>query len=375
MRKKRSAKKSSTMTEVSQPPINSSTTKVTEGRDIEKMSESNNENTNKAGAFGLDIGTSRIVFAKGEGKSQSQSQLNAFLTVPYSKMTESILKQRKITYTKNNTSLFVYGNDSETFAGVFNIAPRRPMSHGVLNASETMGLQIIQAVIELVLPRSQKKDMLCFSIPAGSGNELDDANLVYHEAVVKSFLESRGYQAKAVNEGLAVVFSELQEENFTGIGISCGGGMCNVCVSFLAVPVVSFSMAKAGDYVDASASIATGESSPKVRDYKEHQLDLSRSPRDKIENALHIYYEDVLHSLISKLTEEFENSQSIPKVDRPLPMILSGGTSKPKGFLQKFDQMLKNSNFPIPVSEVRLAKNPLTATAEGCYVAAMSELE
>jgi hypothetical protein len=37
--------------------------------------------------------------------------------------------------------------------------------------------------------------------------------------------------------------------------------------------------------------------------------------------------------------------------------------------------MLKNSNFPIPVSEVRLAKNPLTATAEGCYVAAMSELE
>jgi activator of 2-hydroxyglutaryl-CoA dehydratase len=83
----------------------------------------------------------------------------------------------------------------------------------------------------------------------------------------------------------------------------------------------------------------------------------------------------VLHSLISKLTEEFENSQSIPKVDRPLPMILSGGTSKPKGFLQKFDQMLKNSNFPIPVSEVRLAKNPLTATAEGCYVAAMSELE
>lgn len=371
---KQSTKKSTTTRRKKIPPVDSSTTTVTEGRNIEKMSESNDENV-KAGAFGLDIGTSRIVYAKGEGKNQTQSELNAFLTVPYSKMTEGILKQRKISYTKNNTSLYVYGNDSETFAGVFNVAPRRPMSHGVLNASETMGLQIIQAVIELVLPRSQKKDMLCFSVPAGSGNETDDANLVYHEAVLKSFLESRGYQAKAVNEGLAVVFSELQEENFTGIGVSCGGGMCNVCVSFLAVPVVSFSIAKAGDYIDVSAATATGESTPKVRSFKETNLDLSRAPRDKIENALHIYYEDVLRSLIAKLTEEFENSQHIPKVERPLPLIISGGTSKPKGFLQKFDQMLKDSNFPIPISEVRLAKNPLTATAEGCYVAAMSELE
>lgn len=374
MIKKRSAKKSSEdALETIPPEISSNKTLVTKGRKVKKMSESNEDN--KAGAYGLDIGTSRIVFAKGEGRNQTQSQLNAFLTVPYSKMTEGILKQRKISYTKNNTNLYVYGNDSETFAGVFNVAPRRPMSHGVLNASETMGLQIIQSVIELVLPRTQKKDMLCFSVPAGSGNETDDANLVYHEAVLKSFLESRGYQAKAVNEGLAVIFSELQEENFTGIGISCGGGMCNVCVSFLAVPVVSFSIAKAGDYVDTSASMATGESQPKVRDYKEHQLDLSRAPRDKIENALHIYYEDVLRSLIAKLTEEFESSQHIPKVDRPLPLIISGGTSKPKGFLQKFDQMLKDSEFPIPISEVRIAKNPLTATAEGCQVAAMSELE
>jgi hypothetical protein len=374
MTKKRSEKKSSISALENIPPEDSSNkTLVTKGRKVKQMSESNDDN--KAGAYGLDIGTSRIVFAKGEGRNQTQSQLNAFLTVPISKMTEGILKQRKISYTKNNTSLFVYGNDSETFAGVFNVAPRRPMSHGVLNASETMGLQIIQSVIELVLPRSQKKDMLCFSVPAGSGNETDDANLVYHEAVLKSFLESRGYQAKSVNEGLAVIFSELQEENFTGIGISCGGGMCNVSVSFLAVPVVSFSIAKAGDYVDASASMATGESSPKIRDYKEHQLDLSRSPRDKIENALHIYYEDVLRSLITKLTEEFESSAHIPKVERPLPLILSGGTSKPKGFLQKFDQMLKDSNFPIPISEVRLAKNPLTATAEGCQVAAMSELD
>jgi hypothetical protein len=348
-------------------------TPVTKGRKIKTMSES--KPINNAEALGLDIGTSRIVTAFGGGKIHTQSQLNAFLTVPFSKMTEGILKQRKISYLKNSSSLFVYGNDSDNFASVFNVAPRRPMAQGVLNANEAMGQQVIQSIIEMILPRSTKNDMLCFSIPAGSGDAASDANIVYHEAVLKSFLESRGYQAKAVNEGLAVVFSELQDENFTGIGISCGGGMCNVCVSFLAVPVVSFSLPKAGDYIDASAAVATGEPQPKTRDYKEHKLDLSRLPKDKVDAALHIYYEDVLKSLIAKLTEEFESSSHIPKVDKPLPMVLSGGTSKPRGFLQKFDEMLKASDFPIPISEVRLAKNPLTATAEGCYVAAMSELE
>ncbi|MEA1933427.1 MAG: hypothetical protein U9N60_03205 [Thermodesulfobacteriota bacterium] len=35
----------------------------------------------------------------------------------------------------------------------------------------------------------------------------------------------------SINEGLATVMSELAHDNFTGIGISMGGGMCNVCLS------------------------------------------------------------------------------------------------------------------------------------------------
>jgi hypothetical protein len=326
------------------------------------------------GALGLDIGTSRIVLANGGGASKTSSQLNEFLTVPYSKMTESILKQRKIAYLKNSSELFVYGNDAETFAEVFNTTPRRPMHLGVLNAQEVMSQQIIKSIIQMVLPRSSKNELMCFSVPAASGHDVTDANLVYHEAVLKAYLESLGYQAKGVNEGLAVVFAELESENFTGIGISCGGGMCNVCVSFLSVPVLSFSITKAGDYIDANAAQAVGEGQTKVRLVKEESLNLSSDPKDKIDGALHIYYEDVLQSLIARLTEEFENSSNIPKLDRGLPIVLSGGTSKPKGFLQRFEKLLGESEFPIPISEVRLASNPLAATAQGCYVAAMSEI-
>ena len=57
-----------------------------------------------------------------------------------------------------------------------------------------------------------------------------------------------------------------------------------------------------------------------------------------------------------------------------MTVALAGGTARPAGFLQKFETMLRaEGDFPIEVSEVRMAKDPLTATARGCYIAALSE--
>jgi hypothetical protein len=326
----------------------------------------------EGGAVGLDVGTSRIVMAGGPNGHKALIQLNAFVGVPYSKMTEAILVQNKMVYHRNGKELFVFGNDSERFASFFNAVPRRPMQLGVLNPQEPMGQQLIQAIIESIVPRARKNELLCFSVPGrGVGAE---TNLVYHEAILKNFLQSLGYEAKPINEGLAVVFAELQNENFTGIGISCGGGMCNVCVAFLSVPMLSFSIPMGGDYIDRSVSDVVDESITRVRLIKEESLDLSRQPKDKVTSALHIYYDEVINSLVVKLREEFENSRQLPKLERAIPIVLSGGTAKPKGFLQKFEAAVKTGGFPVQISDVRLATDPMTATARGCYIAAMSEV-
>lgn len=323
-------------------------------------------------AVGLDIGTSRIVMAGGPNGHKAVTQLNAFVGVPYSKMTEAILQQNKMVFYRNGKELFVFGNDSERFASFFNAVPRRPMQYGVLNPQEPMGQQIIQSIIESILPRARKNELLSFSVP-GKGDGAD-TNLVYHEAILRNFAQSLGYEAKAVNEGLAVVFAELQNENFTGIGISCGGGMCNVCVAFLSVPMLTFSIPMGGDYIDSSVSSVVDEPITRVRLIKEESLDLSRQPKDKVSSALHIYYEEVINTLVTKLREEFENSRQLPKLDRAMPIVLSGGTAKPKGFLQKFESIVKSGGFPVQISDIRMASDPLTATARGCYIAAMSEV-
>ena len=56
---------------------------------------------------------------------------------------------------------------------------------------------------------------------------------------MQGICEKLGYQAKVINEGLAVVYSELKDANFTGIGMSFGGGMCNICVAYLGLPVLT----------------------------------------------------------------------------------------------------------------------------------------
>ncbi|HEY0171329.1 MAG TPA: hypothetical protein VGB98_09930 [Pyrinomonadaceae bacterium] len=327
----------------------------------------------RTGPVGLDIGTSRIVVSDGPDGERRRSQLNAFVPVPVSEMAENMLRQRGMVYERNCKNLYVYGNDSDFFASFLDTDARRPMSEGLINPKEENSQHMIQRIIQMMVPRARKGEVLCFSVP-GKGEGLN-GNLVYHEAVLKQFLQSLGYNAKSINEGQAVVFSELQDENFTGIGVSFGGGMCNVSVSFMSMPMITFSVPKGGDYIDRNVAEVMGENNTtKVRLFKEEKLDLSRPAKDEMTGALHIFYEDLMRTLIDRLRSEFSRSGHLPKVDRPMPVVLAGGTARPAGFLQKFESLLRaEGEFPVPLSEVRMAADPLTATARGCYIAALSE--
>src|SRR5215813_137130 len=323
-------------------------------------------------ALGLDVGTSRLVLASGAAdRVKAKAELNAFIAVPYSKFTESILKQNKVTYQLNGgTTLQVYGNEAARFANVFNTEVRRPMNGGTLNPTEEYSMSVMQAIIQQLVRKTKNNETMRFSVPGAARNE-GSPNLVYHEAMLRDLLNSMGYNSKGINEGLAVVFAELEKENFRGIGISCGGGMCNVALAFMSLPVMTFSINKAGDYIDRNVANVTGELPTRIRLIKEESLDLSRTPQNKWESALHIYYDDVILSLVESLRSSLAEQKNLPRIDRSIPIVLSGGTAKPAGFIDKFRQAIERDGFPLEISEIRMAEDPLTATARGCLIAAM----
>jgi hypothetical protein len=328
----------------------------------------------KTGApMGLDVGTSKVVAARRRAKGvETAGQLNAFIPVPYSRFTENTLSQNEIAYYRDGDQLVIYGTSAERFANMFNAEVRRPMADGLINAREKSAMPVLEAILQTMVPRAKTQgEILTFSVPAAAHGQ--DAQLTYHEATLRRFFESMGYRAVAINEGLAVVFAELENNNFTGIGISCGGGMCNGTLAYLSIPSIMFSIAKGGDFVDSSAGAVLNEAATRVKVLKEEGLDLSRPPKDKFEKAMHIYYEDLVETLVEALNRAITSAEKLPRADRALPIVLSGGTAKPKGFKEMFVRALSQRTLPFEVEGVRMASDPLTATARGALIAAQYE--
>jgi hypothetical protein len=337
------------------------------------------ESSSKSGAtkvrtrIGLDVGTSKVVVARGDSAhSETNTQLNAFFVVPYSSLHESTLQQNHVPFYREGEELVVYGDSAAKFAHMFNAECRRPMAKGILNPSEPAATHVLETVLGSLVPVARSKgELLAFSVPAAAtetGHEL-----TYHEETLKHYLRERGYTPLAVNEGLAVVLAELAKESFTGIGISCGGGMCNVAISYLSIPSLTFSLAQGGDYIDAAVGAVVREPATRVKAIKEQTLDLTRAGGDKIDKALHIYYDKLIETLVEELGRAVTRSQRPPRSDQPLPIVLAGGTAKPNGFRDRFEKVLRRRTLPFQVSEVRLASDPLTATARGSLVAALAE--
>ena len=324
-------------------------------------------------AVGLDVGTSRVAVAHRSGDEyQFESELNAFVSIPFSKLTASVMEKEGVPHSVHNAAIIVHGNESEKFAELMGVEVRRPMTRGTLDPKEPESLNLIRQIITTMTGPAREGQRLCFTVPAAplGGEE----SLTFHESTLRQVLSELGYQTRSINEGLAVIFGEMDSSNYTGIGISCGGGLCNVAMAYLSVPVMSFSIPKAGDFIDSSAAALTGERANHVRLVKEGSFHLNGTQTDKIHQVIGVYYDDLIASLVNSLKEAFARTRNIPRIGRPVPLVLSGGTALPNGFRDRFEKALRGSDFPVAISEVRLAANPLYAAAKGALVAALSDI-
>jgi len=257
------------------------------------------------GPVGLDIGTTHIIVAQNKPREiYSIRELNAFFTIPKVKFAKQILKEKEIKYYERQEQYYIIGYSAQNFANMFNLNTRRPMKERGLSSNEDEGIKVIEAIVNTLIQKPKTfGEMLCFAIP---GDPIDEPGaLVYHEAMIKRSLGSIGYSPISINEGMAVVLSELSDTDFTGIGISMGGGMCNVCLSYLSFPVISYSIQMGGDYIDTMVGKAVGEPATKVKTIKEEELDLSSVPKDRVITALHIFYDELMFKLLESLQRVF----------------------------------------------------------------------
>ena len=328
--------------------------------------------------IGLDVGTSFIIASSYDGDQIVFKDFrDAFYvikpTTPIaSKMVEKGLKG-KIFIKDETGSFIILGKDAIEKAVERNETARRPMYRGVVSVKEKEAKKVLAYILKEVVGKAKKKgDKLVFCVPAQPvDQEDDDFDVGYHEDVVKSILSEVGYDARSVNEAEALCYAELEDKDYTGIGISCGAGMTNVCVMLNGEPTVVFSTTKSGDWVDRMSAVATGEPDSVVQVEKEGGGFTVGEPNDNpVLSAVASYYDRLVEYTAKQLSAALAGHKALPKFKDPIRIVVAGGTSQADGYIAKLNQKLLEAEFPLPIEVVKHAEDPLHSVSKGCLIAA-----
>ena len=334
---------------------------------------------NKLGV-GIDIGTMNIVSARmGAGESVTTKRVrDAFLDLDPS--ARKALKMGRVTFVEEGGQLVILGDSALKMANLFKREVRRPLAKGLISAGELDAQKILGHLIFSVLDNPRSLGEHCFySVPA-EPLDISDQDVVYHTEVFRKLIEVYGYVAHPTNEAMAIVYSQCANEGFSGLAISYGSGMVNAALSYQATQFMAFSLARGGDWVDAHAAKALGATAAHVCAIKESGgFNLSSPPSNNREaEAIALYIRSLIRYSLEKIAEKVRVERIGTELTESIPLVVSGGATLAMGFLNVFNEELeivKKKGFPIPISVVRRATDPMCAVAEGLLVLANQEHE
>lgn len=327
--------------------------------------------------MGADCGTMNLVIASRneDGDIECKREVNAFIEVPLSNpFTFNMLKEAGVPLIKRENVAYAIGEDAVNIAYTWNtIELKRPMAKGCVNPKEKSAFNILKTMLHSLIGEvSHDEEIVCYSVPANAINEETDAD--YHQKVLKAIFNSyevNGKKIKAIpiNEALALVYAELGNKMLTGISISAGSGMINVCYANMSVPIFQFSLVNSGDWIDERAAKAVGET-PTFINKEKMKIDLMKEPENLIERAIQTQYRIMIENTMKGIKEGLGKAGNKARSDKPVDIIIAGGTSLPAGFTEIAKETIEDLNFPIEIGEIKRAKDPLYAVARGCLKAA-----
>lgn len=344
---------------------------------MKRKMEMANESNDTAPGVGLDVGTMNIVSARQVGMEIKTKRVrDAFIDLEGD--AKKALKMSKVNYVEKDGQLIVIGDSALNMANLFKREVRRPLAKGLiapgeLDAQEVLSLMIFQVLGEPIVAGEH----CYYSVPA-EPIDVPDQDVAFHREVFKKIISEHGYTPHPMNEAMAIIYSQCAEEQFSGLAISFGSGMCNIALSYQTMMGLDFSIARGGDWIDLHAAKAVGSTASRMCSVKEKGgFSLANPPKGSRDaEAIALYIRSLISYCLEKVAQQFRREAGKMDLPEAIPFVVSGGTTKADGFMDIFTEefeAIKKKGFPIQVSEVRQAKDPMTAVAEGLLVLAMQE--
>ena len=321
--------------------------------------------------MGLELGTSRIAAAR-EGRGRRvlmRGERNVFLPIELDEPMQGLLRELELEHVSVGDGIYLLGDSALDLASVLDLQVRRTMPLGVLAPEDTESLSLIGTLLYRTLGKPRHHaEVCCFSVPSPPIDaELDIAG---HRLVFEDMLESIGFTPCSVEEGYAVVLSELEDRAHTGIGVSCGGGMTNVCAAIEAAPVVSFSISGGEDWIDENAAAALQMPAAGVTILRDGGLNLGR-PAGLEEKIIAAHYGLFIAHVCEVMADVFRDCSAGTQFDEPVDVVFSGGLTSVDGFIQVAGEHLMSLDFGFPLGSIGQAARPLASVSLGCLLGAI----
>lgn len=335
-------------------------------------------------AIGLDVGTYNLVCCTRDEKGEfdCSREVNAFLEISLTdRIVINMMRAVNVPVLERKSKGYALGEDAVRIAYTMSeLELKRPMKDGCVNAKEKEAFELLKTMIHSLIEDDVKanNEVLYYTVPANALNEETDAD--YHGKVIESILlafeSEKGYKVRPfpINEGLALVYAELKAANYTGIGVSCGAGMVNLCFAMFGVPVFQFALVNSGDWIDKMAAKATGET-PTFINQEKTKIDLSIEPTSLVERAIQTQYRIMIEKTVNGIVKGLSEAGKKARSDKPIDVVVAGGTSMPKGFDTMFGTILKQHCTDITIGKVIRPDDPLYSVARGALIAAENSMQ
>jgi len=199
------------------------------------------------------------------------------------------------------------------------------------------------------------------------------------ERISKSLCErtaATNHKVVSVERLGSVDVYDLTVDEHHNFGLACGVFVHNCALAINTVEALTFSVARGGDWIDAGAAGAIGQTPARMCALKEGGIDLTK-PVGREQEALAFYYKEAINYALDQIEAKFREIKDKFSLTKPIPMIVSGGTSLAGGFMDFYTSVFeaRRKKFPIPISAIRHATDPLNAVAHGLLVQALQEDE
>lgn len=330
----------------------------------------------------LDIGTQQIRSLRREGgRLLGRKNLAEYIALPDTPGHRRLLERVTFSFGRCQNSLLVIGQTAVELAETLQVPTVPLMPGGRIPVDDPLARQVLASLIDALLPPATVSGQTCWmTVPGAVSDDADSPECRFFSQLVRL----KGFEPCIVSTGRCVVLAELGTNGFTGLGIDFGASAVRAGLARYGQELACSLFPRGGQWIDtrladSEESVLFDAQGNKYLDFgaitrwKESKLVSVLNPISEREQKLALLYEELIGETLAKFRVDIVQQTSIAKLPQPLSLICTGGVSRVAGFQGLMEELLRDTMFPLEISEVRCASDADYAVARGCLI--LSELE